>query len=286
MAVSQALSAPLRLIRLHQPVGIWLLFWPCAWAWAVFAPMQSWGLLVLFWLGAFAMRSAGCVMNDVWDKELDAKVSRTATRPLASGELSIKQAFMCLLGLLVVAFAVALTLGAQAILWGALALPLVVAYPLMKRVTWWPQMFLGLTFNWGALLAAAVITHGWPPPAAWWLYAAGVCWTLGYDTLYAVQDVHEDAAAGIKSTARRLGRHVRGFVLLCYTAMLACLSVAVGFGVAALWLALPAFHLVWQWKITQGAAPCEYGKAFRANALTGWLVFSALMLIKMHGVNE
>jgi|TARA_R100000501_G_scaffold14680_2_gene26627 4-hydroxybenzoate polyprenyltransferase len=227
-----------RLARLDRPIGTWLLFWPCVWG--VFLagePVRDIYLVPLFFVGALVMRSAGCVYNDIVDRDLDARVERTRDRPLASGAISVRGAWiflvlLCLIGLLVL---VQLNLFAALIALGSLGL--VAAYPFMKRITWWPQAWLGLTFNWGALVgyAAATGTLNW---AAGLLYLAGIFWTLGYDTIYALQDMEDDAFVGIKSSARRLGANTQMGVGAFYAAMeiflFAALWIATGNIVAAL----------------------------------------------------
>lgn len=283
-----------RLMRLHQPVGIWLLFWPCAWGLALaLPPLAASGLLVvnrlvwpsflwfllLFGAGAVAMRGAGCIVNDLWDREFDRAVERTRTRPLASGEISVRQAVALLAALLVLSLGVALLLP-HVVFWLALlALPLVVLYPAMKRVTWWPQAFLGLTFNWGALMGWAAMRGAVDAPALF-LYAAGFFWTLGYDTIYAMQDRADDAKIGVKSTARLLGMRVPEMIAACYVMVILLLAgalLAVGAkGWLALSLALPGAHLFRQWRQIQNGQ-CDYGAVFRSNAGAGCSIFFVLL---------
>jgi 4-hydroxybenzoate polyprenyltransferase len=221
--VPERLRAYAFLMRWHQPTGIWLLFWPCAWAATLAARAMGeeipWGLLLLFLLGSVAMRGAGCIVNDLADRRFDAEVARTRSRPLASGALTVRQAVGCLLLLLLIGGGVLLMLRPATIWLGLAALPLVVAYPFMKRITHYPQAFLGLTFNWGALVGWMEVTGTLSLPALL-LYPAGVCWTLGYDTIYALQDRQDDARIGVKSTALRFGNRVRewvvGFYLLAW----------------------------------------------------------------------
>ena len=262
-------------MRLHQPVGIWLLLWPCGWSVA----LESGGrppltLLAAFAAGAVAMRSAGCIINDLWDRDLDAQVERTRVRPLASGEVSVGQALGLLAALLCIGLMVAVYMGPRVVLWAAASLPLVAAYPLMKRVTWWPQAFLGLTFNWGALLGAVAV-RGAPDASAWLLYAAGFFWTLGYDTIYAHQDIRDDAAAGIKSSARKLGGATKPFVAGCYAACMALLALA---GAPLFALVPVGAHFAWQMRAVQLGEPDSCGRVFRSNAWAGGLVFLACLI--------
>lgn len=275
------LSPYFRLMRLHQPVGIWLLLWPCWWSVALATyDYPSLKLLLLFGIGAVLMRSAGCIINDMADREFDKQVERTKTRPLASGELGMTQAAAALLLLLTLALAVALMLGFQAVLWGVLALLPVAIYPFMKRISWWPQLFLGLTFNWGALMGWAVVRGQveWPAIA---LYAGGVFWTLGYDTIYAHQDKTDDAKIGVKSTARRLGKHTRSAVAVFYTLAWLCWLAA---GNLALMhdsyylLMIPALsHLLWQVYRLDIHNPLCCRKIFVSNTWLGlWVMIACL----------
>jgi 4-hydroxybenzoate polyprenyltransferase len=271
------------LMRLDRPIGVWLLFWPCAWSVAL-AGLGSEGveLILLFALGAFAMRSAGCVYNDIVDRDLDARVARTRLRPLASGRVSVTAAWTLLAGLCLIGLAVLLQLErtAQLVALGSL-LP-VAAYPFMKRITWWPQAWLGLVFSWGALV-------GWPAVtreldlAALLLWAGSVCWVVGYDTIYALQDREDDALVGIRSSALRLGSRVKPGVALFYIGALLLWCAAVWrvrpdvLGLAAL---LPvALHLLWQ---VTALRPNEGANAlakFRSNRFAGLLMFLACLVV-------
>lgn len=196
-----------QLMRLDKPVGYWLLLFPGWWAIALATPhgqLPDWRLMALFFIGAVVMRGAGCIVNDLADRELDKKVARTATRPLASGAVKPWQAIALALFLTLIGLIIALVLKPLALLVAAASLPFIIAYPFMKRITWWPQVFLGFTFNWGVLLGTAAVT-GTLTLSALVLYLASVFWTLGYDTIYAFQDIADDEKAGIKSSARRLG---------------------------------------------------------------------------------
>ncbi len=228
---------------------MWLLFWPCGWGLAAGGGLIThWWLLPLFLVGAVAMRGAGCVYNDIVDRDLDRSVARTRNRPVASGAVSVRAATVWLVVLALCALPVLLALRplAAGIALGSLAL--VAAYPFMKRITWWPQAWLGLTFNWGVPVAWSAVAE--PSLAMVLLYAAGVAWTLGYDTIYALQDIEDDALAGIKSSARALGSRARAGVAAFYAATVALLA-------SALWQVRPhplvllaaapaAMHLAWQ----------------------------------------
>jgi 4-hydroxybenzoate polyprenyltransferase len=280
-----ALQPYARLMRLDRPIGTWLLFWPCAWSLLLAGGGSGvWQValwLALFGLGAVVMRSAGCAYNDIVDRDIDARVARTRGRPIPSGQISVARAWAVVLGLCLVGALVLFSLPLPAILMGLGSLLLVAAYPFMKRITWWPQAWLGLTFNWGALVGWATASGdltlaGWLPGLL--LYAGGVMWTLGYDTLYALQDIEDDALAGVKSSARALGTHrvrpaIAGFYGLAVVLWAASLALVTG----TVWLGalvLPvALHLAWQVAaMGQHPAPALALRLFRANHLTGGLL--------------
>lgn len=271
-------------MRLHQPVGIWLLLWPCGWSIALASPgWPSPWLLALFALGALLMRSAGCIVNDIADRGFDRQVERTRTRPLASGELSVQQALALLALLLLLSLAVAVALGPLVVAWAAAALPLVAAYPFMKRITWWPQLFLGVTFNWGALLGWVAV-KGAPELPALLLYLGGIFWTLGYDTLYAHQDKTDDARIGVKSTALRLGdatlRAVRGFYLL---SVLCWAAAGWSAGAKPLYFALLLIaqcHLLGQTCRLDLSSPAACRNAFVSNVRLGAILFAACIFAR------
>lgn len=275
------ISPYLRLMRLHQPVGIFLLLWPCVWAVTLaengFPPLR---ILLLFAIGATFMRAAGCIINDIVDRKLDAEVERTKNRPLASGELSIRQALSLLALLLAASLLVAMELGAAVVMWSALALIPVAIYPWMKRISWWPQLFLGLTFNWGALVGWVAVRGQVEIPAII-LYVASVFWTLGYDTIYAHQDKTDDARVGIKSTALRLGQSTKPLLLFIYSlalfGWLVALHTAGGGAGRRLLLALAALHLGWQVYAANLNSPAACKKIFASNAWLGLLVWLAFI---------
>ncbi|MDD9900830.1 MAG: 4-hydroxybenzoate octaprenyltransferase [Alphaproteobacteria bacterium] len=219
------------LARLDRPAGTWLLLLPCFWGITLgsggirLLTFSFWELLFLFASGAALMRSAGCIINDMWDRDLDGAVTRTAQRPLASGAITMKQAWIFLTGLLLPALVILLCLNKTAIIWGLAAVPLVIAYPLMKRITWWPQAFLGLTFNWGIFVGYAAAKGSFDLSSTL-LYLAGICWTIGYDTVYAHQDKEDDARIGIKSTARLFGDNSKTYVCAFYAAALLLAMIA------------------------------------------------------------
>ncbi|MBI3440806.1 MAG: 4-hydroxybenzoate octaprenyltransferase [Proteobacteria bacterium] len=272
----------IRLIRLDRPIGIWLLLFPCWWAVVLASdgivnmPAEAWKDMAKFAVGAILMRSAGCIINDLWDRQLDASVERTKSRPLATGEIGVINAQKFLIVLLVLSLALLLTFSLRTIGLGILSLPLVAIYPKMKRITWLPQLFLGFTFSWGALLGW-VATTGHLGSEAFQLYAGGVLWTLGYDTIYAHQDKNDDALVGIKSTARLFGNKSRVFVTLSYVASLIFLIVA-RYNSASpsiltpLLASFPLAQVVWQMKTWDINDPESCLRVFKSNTLYGWLV--------------
>ncbi|KAL2092828.1 hypothetical protein ACEWY4_012626 [Coilia grayii] len=219
----------LRLMRLDKPIGTWLLFLPCTWSIGLAADpgcLPDLSVLALFGTGSLLMRGAGCTINDMWDKDFDKKVFRTATRPIASGEISRFQALVFLGGQLSFALCVLLCLNYYSIFLGAASLALVVTYPVMKRITYWPQLMLGLTFNWGALLGWSAVMGSCDWSVCLPLYFSGVMWTLIYDTIYAHQDKEDDVRIGVKSTALRFGEQTKLWLSGFSVAMMAGLTLA------------------------------------------------------------
>jgi 4-hydroxybenzoate polyprenyltransferase len=281
-----ALPPPLRpfasLMRLDRPIGTWLLYWPCAWSVALAGVGERWDLFLWLLLGAFATRSAGCVYNDIVDQDLDRKVERTRLRPLASGRVSVGAAW-ALVGLLcLVGLSVLLQLPRPSQLVALASIALVAAYPFMKRVTWWPQGWLGLVFSWGALVGWPAV-RGSPDWPALLLWLGSVAWVVGYDTIYAIQDIEDDALVGVKSSARRLGDKVSLGVTVFFATALFFWGLAIWF-VRPDWLALvalvpAALHLGNQAmrvdpKDGEGAL-----RLFRSNRTAGLLVFLAMLVV-------
>ncbi len=281
----QRLQPYARMARLDRPIGWWLLLLPCWWSEALAARIAGhwpslWTLL-LFLIGAVAMRGAGSTWNDITDRDLDAQVARTRNRPLPSGQVTVTGAFIflvlqCLVGLLVL-----LQFKVFAIVIGFLSLVPVVVYPFMKRFTNHPQVVLGLAFAWGALMGFAVHL-GTLPLAAFLLYAGGIAWVIGYDTIYALQDIEDDAIVGIGSTARAYGSHVRLFIAAMFVLTLVLVGLAMrasGSGLAG-WLGLGAFalHLGWQVAILRREDPIQALRLFRANRDAGLMLFAGLMV--------
>ena len=275
-----------RLARWDRPIPLLLLFWPCGFALALAAladPARGfdWWALVLFYIGSVAMRGAGCTFNDIVDTDIDMKVARTRSRPIPSGQVTKRQAALFLVVQSLVGLVVLLQFNGTTVLLGVSSLVLVAIYPFMKRVTWWPQLFLGLAFNWGALVGwtSQIGSLALPPLL---LYAGGILWTIGYDTIYALQDVEDDALIGVRSTARLFGRRARLLVALFYAAAVV-LWVAAGLLVGAGWPFLAGMLVVigilgWQVRTLQPKEPANALVRFRANHWVGLAFTLALLL--------
>ena len=271
-----------QLARFDRPIGWWLLFWPCAWG--VWMAGAGWQVELVLWLllGSIAMRGAGCVYNDIVDADLDRKVARTASRPVASGRISRKLAWGWLFALCAVGLLVLLQLRpiAQGVALASVAL--VAAYPFMKRITWWPQAWLGMVFTWGLLVGWSELrADNLDALAA--MYAGAALWVIGYDTIYAMQDREDDALVGIRSSALRLGGHVKGGVALFYAGAVALWALAFWLyradWVALLALVPAAGHLLWQVATLDGEDPGNPLDRFRANRWTGALVAAACFVV-------
>jgi 4-hydroxybenzoate polyprenyltransferase len=272
----------LLLARLDRPIGIWLLFLPGLWGilLARVPPIETIRLVSLFAFGSLVMRAAGCVVNDLWDRDIDRKVARTAGRPLASGALRPRQALVFLAVLLLVGLAVLLQLNRLSQVLGVASLLLVAVYPLAKRVTWWPQLMMGVTFGYGAPMGYAAAAGR--VDAAWVaLYVAAILWDLGFDTIYAHQDREDDALAGVHSTARLFGAHTRPFLAVCYAAAVAALVLAGWLAGLGVWfyamLVLPAALLGRQVAALNIDDPSECLRLFRANREVGLAVGLAIL---------
>jgi len=271
------------LMRLDRPIGAWLLFLPGLWGLLLPggpAGRTAW-LVALFAIGSIAMRGAGCVVNDMWDRDLDRKVTRTAGRPLASGALRMRQAAWLLAGLLLVGLLVLLQLNRLCWALGVASLLLVGLYPLAKRVTWWPQLMMGFTFGFGAPMGVTAVT-GQIGPAWFALYAAAILWDLGFDTIYAHQDREDDALAGVHSTARLFGEKTRPFLAGCYAATIAALALAGWLSGLSVWfyaaLGVPAALLARQVIQLDIDDPAGCLRLFRLNREVGLAVAGALLL--------
>jgi 4-hydroxybenzoate polyprenyltransferase len=274
--------------RFDRPIGAWLLFWPGAWAVLLAGgpALTVIRLLLLLGIGAIAMRAAGCVYNDIVDRDLDARVARTRDRPLASGRVSLRNAWAFLIALCLIGLAVLIGLDWPARWISVAALAPVACYPFMKRITWWPQVWLGLVFSWAALTGSAAIA-GTVPLSGLLLYAGCICWVVGYDTIYALQDIEDDVLAGVKSSARAMGAHVRPGVALCY-------ALALLLWGAAWWVRRPdplallallpmALHLGWQVATLDPADAAGALHRFRSNRNAGFLMGLAALAVGSAG---
>lgn len=276
----------LKLIRADRPIGTWLLLIPCLWSVTLASDVAGVGApspwyIALFAIGSFVMRGAGCVINDLWDRDIDSRVARTADRPIASGEISVQAGLIFLIALLLVGLVVLLQFNMSAITLGMASLGLVAIYPLMKRITYWPQAFLGLTFNWGALLAWAAV-QGDVGEVAVMIYVACILWTLGYDTIYGHQDKEDDIHAGVKSSSIKLGHKTKPFVLMMYmgTAILLC---AVGGAVDMTWfyftaVAVVTAQFIWQVATLNIDDPDNCLARFKSNRDAGLIIFIGCLL--------
>jgi 4-hydroxybenzoate polyprenyltransferase len=276
----------LRLIRLDRPIGTWLLFWPCVFGLALGAAAEGRGFpnpwyVALCGVGSVVMRGAGCVYNDIVDRDFDARVARTRERPIASGRIGLRAAWAFAILLSLAGLVVLLAFDRTAILLGIGSLALIACYPFMKRITWWPQAWLGLTFNWGVPFGFAAET-GHLAPAVYLFYAGTFFWTLGYDTIYAHQDKEDDMLVGVKSSAIRLGARtipwMYGFYALAFGLMLAggiLDGLRIVFAAAML---VAGAHLVWQVRLLDIDDPVQCLKLFKANRETGALIAAALIL--------
>ncbi len=272
----------LRLVRADKPAGFWLLMWPCWWSTALASPTwPDWKLLVIFALGAVVMRSSGCIINDIVDRRIDARVERTRDRPLASGAITLSGAFIFLAILLVAGLAVLLQLNHAAIATGVASLVLVVIYPFMKRITYWPQFFLGLAFSWGALVGWVAVKGAFSPEPLV-LYAGCIAWTIGYDTIYAHQDKKDDRKIGVKSTALAFGERTTPLVGLFYAIFVAA-AAAAGLLTGTGWpffmvLIVCSVDLARQLATVDLDSPASCLKAFASNNRIGVLIFIGLVL--------
>ncbi len=271
------------LARFDRPIGWWLLFWPCAYGLGLSGGIRTqWPLLAWMLLGAIAMRGAGCVYNDIVDRDLDRQVERTRSRPVASGAVSLKAAWGWLLMLACVGLLVLFQLRSAAQFVALASVLPVAAYPFMKRITWWPQAWLGLVFSWGALVGWVAIV-GAGGPALAFLYAGTIMWVIGYDTIYALQDREDDALVGIRSSALRLGRQVKPGLVLFYALALALWAGAIWVvrpqGLALIALAPAACHLVWQVVTLKCDDGYDALAKFRSNRFAGFLVALAMIVV-------
>lgn len=276
----------LKLARFDRPIGSWLLMWPCLWSAALAGATQlkalpAWWIFVLFAIGAVIMRGAGCVLNDIADRDIDSKVDRTLERPLPSGQVTLFQTVAFMGFLLLIGLVILLQFNWFTVWLGASSLILVAIYPFMKRITYWPQLFLGLAFNWGALVGWSAVTGNLHPAAAA-LYVGGICWTIGYDTIYAHMDKDDDILIGVKSTALRFGAGTHRWISGLYGATSALFALSLWLAGAGLfaWVGLGAMALHFIWQVlrlrTDDAARCL--QLFRSNREAGLLLFGGLVV--------
>jgi 4-hydroxybenzoate polyprenyltransferase len=270
------------LARFDRPIGWWLLYWPCLYGLGLSGGFPTlWPLALWMLLGAVAMRGAGCVYNDIVDRDLDAQVARTRARPIASGAVSLKAAWIWLVFLSAIGLVVLLQLRGMAQIVALGSLAPVAAYPFMKRITWWPQAWLGLVFSWGALVGWTAFAG--PSLAMLLVYAGSICWVIGYDTIYALQDREDDALIGVRSSARAMGAHVRLGVAGFYTLALALWAAAIWQvrpqGLALVALAPAALHLFWQVGTLNEDDGADALAKFRSNRTAGLLVALAMITI-------
>ncbi len=276
----------LRLARFDRPIGSWLLLMPCWWSAALASGVAGDvsdlpRVVALFFIGAFVMRGAGCTWNDITDRNLDTKVERTRSRPIPAGQVSVAQALAFLVLQALVGLAVLLQFNRFAIWTGIASLAIVAVYPFMKRITYWPQVTLGLAFSWGALMGFAVTLERLPP-AALVLYAGSICWVIAYDTIYAHQDTEDDVLVGIKSTALLFGDKTKPALTIFYSAAVALIGVALwlaGAGwPAALGLVAFAAHLAWQVRRLDISNSALCLRIFKSNRDAGLLLFAMLVI--------
>jgi 4-hydroxybenzoate polyprenyltransferase len=276
----------LRLARLDRPIGSWLLLLPCWWSSALAAvaahAQGPKGLhLILFFIGAFAMRGAGCTWNDIVDRDLDASVERTRSRPIPSGQVSVGQAGLFLVLQALIGLFVLIEFNDFTIVLGIASLAIVAIYPFMKRITYWPQIVLGLAFSWGALMGWAA-SFGRLAVPAYLLYAGSISWVIGYDTIYAHQDREDDALIGIKSTALLFGARTKPMLALFYglaVILIGAAGITAGAGIVfALGLVAFAAHLTWQVVRLDIADPDNCLAVFKSDRDAGLILFAALLL--------
>ena len=281
----------IKLLRLDKPTGIFLLFWPCAWGLAIGSSVIDdrvifYKYLLLFFLGSFFMRSAGCVYNDIVDRKIDAKVSRTKSRPIAKGTISVTTGWMIILLLIFFSILILIQFNLNSIIFGLSSGLLVIAYPFMKRITYWPQLFLGITFNWGVVLAWLVLENKISlTPLV--LYSSAIFWTLGYDTIYGMQDIKDDLKIGVKSTSIKFKKKIKTFLLICYSISTSLLLLSLAlldanfiFFIMSMLSSCILFAQVLKYEEENTE---KNSKLFALNNYYGLSIFLTLMLTIRHG---
>ena len=277
----------IELTRLNKPIGFMLLFWPCAWglafAYNIDGKLSIFiNYIILFFAGSVLMRSAGCIFNDIVDRDLDNKVFRTKQRPIASGKISVTQSLFYVIVLCLISLIILLQFNLLTISLGLGSMILAFSYPFMKRITYWPQLFLGLTFNWGMIMAYAAILDQISIEILL-LYFSAIFWTLGYDTVYGIQDIADDEIIGIKSTSVKFKKNIKLFVGLCYLITFLLISFAlrenIGINFTTFFILFFSLTLIYQLKIFKMNKPENCLKAFKMNNFSGALIFFAIYFI-------
>ncbi len=281
------LNTFVELTRLNKPIGIMLLFWPCSWGLAYgYLENQNTNLfvyyLILFFLGSALMRSAGCIFNDIVDKDFDKRVKRTKKRPIAAGKISVKQSFFYVILLCLLAFLILIQFNFLTILLGMGSMFLAFSYPFMKRITYWPQLFLGITFNWGIVMAW-VATNNYISTEIIILYVSAIFWTLGYDTIYGAQDMSDDEIIGLKSTSIKFKKNIKLFVAVSYTittlTILYLFRNFVGLNIFSLLISIFILSFVHQLIKFKKNRPEKYLNIFKSNNYSGFFLFLAIFSI-------
>tara|TARA_B100001063_G_C16626372_1_gene483404 strand:+ start:25 stop:888 length:864 start_codon:yes stop_codon:yes gene_type:complete len=276
----------IELTRLNKPIGFMLLFWPCSWglAYANFSDQSSslfLNYLILFFLGSVLMRSAGCIFNDIVDKEFDKKVKRTKRRPIAAGKITVKQSLIYVLILCAIAFLVLIQFNLFTIILGMSSMLLAFSYPFMKRITYWPQLFLGITFNWGIVMAWAAVNNNVTIDILI-LYVSAIFWTLGYDTIYGAQDISDDEIIGLKSTSIKFKKNINLFVGIMYTICIILISFIfkdlIGLNFFSILFSLFIFSLFFQALFFNKKKSESCLKMFKINNLSGLIFFSSILI--------
>jgi len=275
------------LTRLNKPIGIFLLFWPCSWGLA-FAYNSNKDLniflfyLLLFFIGSVLMRSAGCIFNDIVDRDLDKDVKRTRQRPIAAGKISVKKSLVYVVSLCLLAFIILIQFNFLTIFLGLGSMVLAFSYPFMKKITYWPQLFLGLTFNWGIIMAWAAINNSISYEIVM-LYTSAIFWTLGYDTIYGVQDMEDDEIIGVKSTSIKFKKNLKFFVSVCYLTSSAILFYLfkdlINTNISTILLFLFVLSLIYQIKKFNKRVPADCLSAFKFNNYSGLILFLSILTI-------
>ena len=279
----------INLTRLNRPIGYLLLFWPCSWglayAYSFNEDIETFLFyIVLFFLGAVLMRSAGCIVNDIVDRKLDKKVKRTQGRPLAANLISVKRAIIYVIALCGLAFCILIQFNFLTIFLGLASMTLAFSYPFMKRITYWPQLFLGLTFNWGIIMAWASITD-FLNIDIFLIYLAAIFWTLGYDTIYGSQDIIDDEIIGVKSTSIKFKSMLKKFVLLCYVMSFLILLIFFYFNMNSFYFLFPLLvfftTLFYQINIFNKRKPETCMEAFKINNFSGFYLFLTFLTLSL-----